>query len=97
MYFIINAYDYKDPDSLERRMGARQEHMKNIELMKARGQVIMAAAMLDDEDNMCGSTMVLNMDSRLAIDAYLEGEAYVQGKVWETIEIIPCKIPGMFL
>ena len=31
------------------------------------------------------------------LDAWLAAEPYVTGKVWENIQIIPCKISPMFL
>ena len=37
------------------------------------------------------------MTHREALDAYLSVEPYVIGKVWETIEIKPCKVGPMFL
>lgn len=93
MTFIVNGYDYED--GKERRFNAREVHLENIKKMKAEGKILYAAAMLKGED-MCGSTLILEMDSKADVDAYLDQEAYVVQKVWERVEVIPCKVPPMF-
>jgi len=96
MNFIVTGYDFTDVDALDRRMKAREAHMANIVEMKNKGQILFAAAMTNDEGNMCGSTMILEMPSRQAVDDYLKLEAYVVGKVWETVEVVECKVPPLF-
>jgi len=97
MNFIVNAYDYKDDESLKRRMNAREAHMENIKVMHSKGQILMACAMLNDKGQMCGSTMILNMENEEQVNQYLDKEAYILGKVWERVEVSPCKIPALFL
>ena len=46
---------------------------------------------------MIGSTMIVDFESRDELDRYLETEPYVTGKVWENIDVTPCKIPPVFL
>jgi len=46
---------------------------------------------------MIGSTMIVDFESRKELDQYLESEPYVTGKVWQKIDITPCKIPPVFL
>lgn len=96
MNFIVTGYDYKDPQALERRMTARTDHMENIKAMKAKGEILFAAAMVNHAGDMCGSTMILEMEDEAAVQAYLEGEAYMIGKVWEDVKITPCKVPDLF-
>lgn len=95
MNYIINGYDYKDSEALNRRNAAREEHIENIKKLKAEGKILYAAAMLNEEEQMCGSTIIAEM-SKQELEAYLEVEAYISGKVWEKVEIIPCKIPPFF-
>lgn len=97
MYFIINGYDYTDEKALERRMTAREEHMKGVEAMQKSGNYLMAGAMLNTEGNMCGSTIFADFETRQELDTWLEKEPYVLQKVWERVEIIECKIPPVFL
>lgn len=96
MNFIVNGYDYTDEKALDRRMKARQAHMANIEDMKAKGEILFAAAKLNDKGDMCGSTMILEMSSKSDVEKYLENEAYVKEKVWEKVEILECKVPPLF-
>ncbi len=52
--------------------------------------------MVNDRDEMCGSTMILEMDSRADVEVYVKNEAYVLGRVWDTVEIVECKVPPLF-
>ena len=97
MHFIITGHDGSDEKALERRMNAREDHMRGVEKMVQQKKLLYAAAMLDDAGSMIGSTMIVDFESRAEIDRYLETEPYVTGKVWETINVTPCKIPPIFL
>lgn len=96
MNFIVTGHDYTDDKALDRRMSVRQAHMDNIVEMKNRGEILFAAAMTNAKGDMCGSTMILEMPSRQAVDSYLKDEAYVIGKVWETVTVVECKVPPLF-
>jgi uncharacterized protein len=97
MHFIITGRDGSDAGALERRMNAREEHMRGVAEMVKQKKLLYAAAMLDDSGTMIGSTMIVDFESREALDLYLTTEPYVTGKVWETINLTPCKIPPVFL
>ncbi len=97
MHCIIIGRDGSDPGALHRRMQAREEHLRGIEQMVREGKLLYAAAMLNEEGTMTGSTMIVDFESRDEIDRYLETEPYVTGKVWESIDVTPCKIPPVFL
>lgn len=97
MYFIVNGYDHTDENALARRMEAREEHMKGVKAFHASKNFLFAAAMLNEQGNMCGSTLMVDFEDRVALDKWLEEEAYVIGNVWERVEVVECKIPPMFL
>ena len=97
MHFIITGHDGSDDKALERRMNVREAHMQGVAEMVKQKKLLYAAAMLNGEGTMIGSTMIVDFDSREAIDEYLETEPYVTGNVWQKIEITPCKIPPVFL
>ena len=97
MQFVVIGRDATDEKALERRMAARDAHMKVIDEGIAIGRNIMGAAMLNDNGDMCGSVMTMEFESRAALDEWLRTEPYVVGKVWDDIEIIECKIPPKFL
>ena len=97
MHFIITGHDGSDDQALERRMSVREEHMCGVADMVKQKRLLYAAAMLDDNGKMIGSTMIVDFESRTALDEYLKAEPYVTGKVWEKIDVTPCKIPPAFL
>lgn len=97
MTFIVNGYDYTDEGALARRLEARELHMAGINRMYESKEVLYAAAMLNKNEEMCGSVLIVDFESRDALDNWLKEEAYVINKVWDKIEVIPCKVPPLFL
>jgi hypothetical protein len=97
MHFIITGRDGNDAGAFERRMQVREEHMRGVEEMVKQKKLLYAAAMLDDAGTMIGSTMIVDFESREALDLYLATEPYVTGRVWEHLDVTPCKIPPIFL
>lgn len=96
MQFTVIAYDGADEGGLDRRMKARPAHLQLLEEMKQQGKVLYALAMLNDADKMIGGVVVCDFESRAELDAWLSKEPYVTGKVWEKIEIKPCRVAPMF-
>lgn len=96
MQFMITGYDGSDEGAYERRLAVREKHLKGVEVISKEGKLLYAAAILDDNEKMIGSMMILELDSRNEVDEYLKAEPYVTGKVWEKIEVKPCKVPPMF-
>jgi len=97
MHFIITGQDGSDDQALERRMNVREEHMGGVAEMVKEKKLLYAAAMLNNAGTLIGSTMIVDFESRDALDQYLEAEPYMTGKVWQKIDVKPCKIPPVFL
>jgi uncharacterized protein YciI len=97
MHFIITGRDGSDAGALERRMKVREEHMRGVDELVQKKRLLYAAAMLDDAGIMIGSTMIVDFESREALDLYLATEPYVTGRVWKHIDVTPCRIPPVFL
>ena len=97
MNFIITGHDGSDEKAMERRMSVREAHMQGVAEMVKQKKLLFAAAMLNDEGSMIGSTMIVDFESREAIDEYLKTEPYVTGNVWRKVDVTPCKIPPLFL
>ncbi len=97
--YIIFAPDHTDDKALERRGAARTDHLAYSSEAIKRGEQLMAAAMLDQDQNMCGSVMIVEFDDQEGLENWLENEAYVTGTVWDIdkIQIIPCSVPPSFL
>ena len=83
MQFMIKVYD--GPNMLEKRMEVRPRHLEGMK--KLGRQIICAGGLLDEEGRMKGSALILEFDSRAALDAYLASEPYVVEQVWEKVEV----------
>lgn len=96
MQFLLVAHDHKKR-GLQRRLAVREQHVKLGDQMKAEGKYLMGVALLDENNQMKGSVMVLDFPSRKELDEYLKTEPYVIHDVWEKIEILPCKVGPTFM
>ena len=95
MQFLIIAHDGTDDEALERRMAAREDHIALSEEAVKRGEQLFGVAILDENDKMCGSVMVVDFPTKEDLQKWLEQEPYVTGGVWQSIDIKPCKVgPG---
>lgn len=83
MQFMVKAYDGEG--MLERRMQVCPRHLEGMKVLGK--QIICAGGLLDDTGKMKGSVLVLEFDSRAALDEYLTNEPYVVEGVWEKVEI----------
>ena len=95
MQFVIVARDGTDAEALGRRLNARAAHIQNTD--DNMQHMHMGVATLDDDGNMNGSVMVVEFESRAALDEWLKNEPYVTGDVWRNIAIMPCKVGPSFL
>ncbi len=97
MQFMLLGYDGTDPDALNRRMAAREAHIALGDKLVAEGHMLYGTAILDDNDKMIGSMLILNYPSRTDLDAWLEIEPYVTGDVWCEIKIVPVRVGPSFV
>jgi|AGTN01.2.fsa_nt_gi Uncharacterized protein conserved in bacteria len=96
MQFLVLGYDGTDKQALERRMAAREAHIAGCDELHKSGKMLYGAAILDDDGKMIGSAIICDFEDRKELDGWLNEEAYVTGKVWEKIEIKPCKVGPSF-
>lgn len=96
MQFIVIGKDGTDEEALSRRMAERDKHLKLCAESLASGNQLLGAALLDDAGNMTGSLMVMDFESRAALDEWLAREPYISGKVWQEIDVIPCRVGDIF-
>ena len=97
MQYLVMAYDGTDEEALERRLAVREKHLALVNEMRAGGNVLFAAVILDENEKMIGSALICEFATRQELDEWLDQEPYVLGKVWEKIEVKPCKVAPMFL
>ena len=88
MQFLIRAYDGEG--MFEKRMQVRPRHLEGMKKMNS--HIICAGGLLDDEGKMKGSALVMNFDSREALEEYLAGEPYVTEGVWDKIVVEPMNV-----
>lgn len=87
MQFMVTAYDGKDENALERRLSVRDAHLKGAKQLKEAGHLIAGGAILDEAEQMIGSTMFVVFDSKAELDQWLASDPYVTGKVWLDINV----------
>jgi uncharacterized protein YciI len=97
MQFLVTGYDGTDDKAMERRLSVREAHMKLVDSMRKEGKHLYAAALLDENEKMIGSVLIVDFPTREDLDKWLKVEPYVVGDVWRQIEITPCKVPPMFM
>ena len=90
--YTIFALDYTDEGAPDRRMQAREEHLKGVRELKAQGKFLFAGAILDQDDRMIGSNLILQFESESELLQWKEAEPYITGRVWEKIDIRPLRV-----
>ena len=98
MHFLIIAYDGTDSEAINRRYKVREQHLEEVRQRKKKGEHLYGAAILDENNKMIGSIMVVNYPSKeILVNEWLDHEPYVTGGVWKEIDIKPCRVPEVFL
>lgn len=92
MQFVVTALDYTDAEALNRRMAHREQHLLGVRKLIAEGRFVSGGAILDDRGKMIGSTLHVEFPERTNLDAQLQQDPYVTGRVWEKIEIRQVKL-----
>jgi uncharacterized protein YciI len=72
------------PNSLEVRMANRPAH---VEHLNASGVVVLAGPFLDAQGQMCGSMIVLSVDSIEQAQAWVAQDAYTQAGLFASVDI----------
>jgi uncharacterized protein YciI len=97
MQRVLIAYDGTDENAKQRRLAVREAHIAlGDELVKS-GEIKYGVAILDDDGEMIGSVVVMDFATQDDMDAWLAKEPYVTGKVWESMEFLPCRVGPSFV
>ena len=89
---FTTAYDGTDEQAMDRRMAARPEHIAQAAESKKAGKIIAGGAILGEFDEMIGSTLYVDFESREELDQWLLNDPYVTGGVWKDISVLPIKL-----
>lgn len=89
MQYLVVARDGTDEGAAARRAAVRDAHIEGVKAMAQSGAMLLGGAMLDDDGAMIGSACIVEFEDRAALDAWLQGDPYMTGDVWRTIEVTP--------
>ena len=90
MQFLVVGLDGKDEKAMDRRMVAREAHIKlGDELVKS-GNVWYGAVLFDDDGKMKGSAFFVDFPSEKELNDWLKVEPYVTGEVWKEVTVHKC-------
>jgi len=92
MQYVVTAWDFSDPEAIERRLAVRDQHLHNIKLMKEAGNFINGGAILNSEGKMVGSSVYVEFDSKGDLETWLATDPYVTNHVWDKIEVQEIKL-----
>ena len=81
MLFAIYALDKED--SIQLRMDTRESHLSYL----ANSPLVFAGPLLDDQGNMCGSLIVLEMEDISQVKNFTDNDPYVIAGLFKNVEI----------
>ncbi len=82
MRFALMTKD--KPGALQTRMDNREAHLAYI---ADTGVVEMAGPVLDDDGQMCGSLIVLDVDDMAAAQAWADNDPYAKAGLFESVTL----------
>jgi hypothetical protein len=96
MLYAIIATDH--PDSLSRRLAARQDHLARLEQLKSAGRLILAGPhpAIDSNDpgadGFSGSLIVAEFDSLQSAQVWADADPYLDAGVYAQVQVKPFKL-----
>lgn len=89
--FVVTCTD--QDGTVEKRLAVRPQHLARLKQLDAEGRLIVAGAMPKDPSNpqagFYGSTIIVDFDSREALDTWLQDEPFLKEGVYAQIEVKP--------
>lgn len=90
-FFVVSCTDHEG--TVEKRLAARPAHVERLQKLDDEGRLIVAGAMPKDPSNpqegFYGSTIIVEFDSREALDAWLAEEPFLKEGVYSHIDVKP--------
>lgn len=90
--FIIHAKDCTDAEAPARRAAARSFHLQRMREEKKKGVFILGGALLDEEERMIGSLIIVALPDKQSVESWIQKDVYVTDKVWNEITITPFRV-----
>lgn len=95
MLYAIIATDV--PDSLDKRLAARPDHLARLDQLKSAGRLVLAGPhpAVDSNDpgpaGFSGSLIVAEFDSLAAAQSWADADPYVAAGVYAAVQVKPFK------
>ena len=90
--YVIIAYDGIDAEATERRKNIRPFHLAGAKTLKENNQFITGGAILNNEDQMTGSVMIVQFETAEEFQEWYKNEPYIKDGVWQKIEVKPFRV-----
>lgn len=94
LYAVIGT---DNPDSLQRRLGAREKHLARLEVLRDEGRLLLAGPFpaIDSNDpgpaGFSGSLIVAEFESQEAAQTWANADPYVEANVYAKVSVKPFK------
>jgi hypothetical protein len=94
-YFVLTCTDREG--TLEKRLAIRPQHLERLQKLDDEGRLIAAGAHPKDPNNpqagFLGSTIIVEFDSREALDAWIQDEPFLKEGIYADIEVFNKAFP----
>ena len=89
--FVVTCTDQEG--TVEKRLAIRPQHLERLQKLNDEGRLIVAGAMPKEPGNpqagFYGSTIIVDFDSREALDEWLQEEPFLKEGVYAHIDVKP--------
>ena len=89
--FVLSCTDHEG--TVEKRLATRPQHLQRLQQLNDEGRLIVAGAMPKDPNNpqavFYGSTLIVDFETREALDLWLKDEPFLKEGVYAHIDVKP--------
>ena len=89
--FVVSCTDHEG--TVEKRLATRPQHLQRLQQLNDEGRLIVAGAMPKDPNNpqagFYGSTLIVDFETREALDLWLKDEPFLKEGVYAHIDVKP--------
>ena len=89
--FVLSCTDHEG--TVEKRLATRPQHIARLQKLNDEGRLIVAGAMPKDPSNpqagFYGSTIIVDFETREALDTWLQEEPFLKEGVYSHIDVKP--------
>jgi uncharacterized protein YciI len=73
-------------------MEVRPDHLKQAAKLKSDGNLVIGGAILNKQNKMVGSVMIVQFEDEQGLNDWLTIEPYIRGNVWARWEVHPYRV-----